>query len=387
MTNNNIAEVEPEPSPENLDETLTKQNSRKTSSLWNFIDYNTENNPGVPVCKKCNYVFSNKSGNSSIERHLLSLHNITIPKVRNKQSVLNFQCSTPWPAKEKSERDQVVVDWVIFDQQSFNVVENKKFIKMMNTFDPRYKVPDRHQIKELTILEFDNRRSKIKYDLHKIPGRVSFTADMWTSTISSEAYLGLTIHYIDQHWILQRFLLDIVPFKTRHTGVNIASAISKVLNEFNLTNKALALTTDNESAMVVCGRELMEDFEQALNNLSFKHYRCSAHILNLAVKQGLEIINQDIQIVRKLMRRIKNSVLLCDDLRDLCAMEKLEYLRPEIDIETRWNSTYYMLYKFQRMETALKMLSIKHKSILDLMPNTTIWIKIKVKSFKYIPLN
>ena len=37
-----------------------------------------------------------------------------------------------------------------------------------------------------------------------------------------------------------------------------------------------------------------------------------------------------------------------------------------------------MLYKFQRMEIALKMLSIKHVSIFDLMLNTTTQAKIKV---------
>ena len=87
--------------------------------------------------------------------------------------------------------------------------------------------------------------------------------------------------------------------------------------------------------------------------------------------------------MRKLMSKIKNSVLLCDDLRELCTVEKLEYLRPELDIETRWNSTYYMLCKLQRMETALKMLAIKHESVRNLMPNTTAWTKITVKKYFY----
>lgn len=206
----------------------------------------------------------------------------------------------------------------------------------MNVFDSRYKVPDRHQIKVKVVEEFDERRQKICYDLLKIPGKVSFTADMWTSTLTSEAYLGLTIHYIDENWTLQRFLLDIIPFKTHHTGINMATAINNVLNEFNLVGKTLALTTDNESAMLVCGRKLSEEFERALDdNFFFKHYRCSAHILNLAAKQGMEIIDEEILNIRKLMIKIKNSVLLCDDLRELCSMEKIEYLWPEVDIETR----------------------------------------------------
>ena len=175
------------------------------------------------------------------------------------------------------ECDQAVVIWIIVDQQSFRVVENKLFIRMMNVFDPRYKVPDRYQIKEMVIQEFNRCRSSIGHDLQKITGKFFFTTDMWTSTLSSEAYLGLTIHFIDENWVFRRFLLDIIPFKVRHTGVNMASAINEVICEFNLGGKALALTTDNESAMVVCGRKLSEEFESGLNNLSFSHYRCSAH--------------------------------------------------------------------------------------------------------------
>ncbi|GES83434.1 zinc finger BED domain-containing protein RICESLEEPER 2-like [Rhizophagus clarus] len=214
---------------------------------------------------------------------------------------------------------------------------------MMHIFDPYYKIPDRHQIKEIIIDEFNERRSNIGYDLQKISSKVSFTADMWTSTISSEAYLGLTIHYIDQNWVFRRFLLDIISFKVRYIGINMVAAITNILNEFNLVGKALALTTDNESAMLVCGRKLSKEFEKELNNLTFSHYCCSAYILNLAVKQGMEIVDQEIVEVRQLMSKIKNSVLFCDELRELYVIEKLEYLWPEINIEMRWNSTYYML--------------------------------------------
>ncbi|EXX55153.1 hypothetical protein RirG_005370 [Rhizophagus irregularis DAOM 197198w] len=69
----------------------------------------------------------------------------------------------------------------------------------MSVFDPRYKVPDRHQIKEMVIQEFNQCHSNIYKDLQKIPRKVSFSADMWTSTLSSKANLGMTIHYIDQN--------------------------------------------------------------------------------------------------------------------------------------------------------------------------------------------
>ncbi|GES74275.1 zinc finger BED domain-containing protein RICESLEEPER 2-like [Rhizophagus clarus] len=120
----------------------------------------------------------------------------------------------------------------------------------------------------------------------------------------------------------------------------MATEITKVLHEFKLVGKAMAITTDNESAMLVCGRKLAEEFEREIDDLSFNHYRCSAHILNFAIKQGMEIIDNK------------------------------EILDPEIDIETRWNFTYYMLCKLQQMETALKMLAIKHEGVREPTANT-----------------
>jgi hypothetical protein len=70
------------------------ETSRKTSSLWNYVTYKDPAHPGVPVCKRCNYVFSEKTGNSSIERHLLNKHNILIPKVK-KQTTIKFKCMEP----------------------------------------------------------------------------------------------------------------------------------------------------------------------------------------------------------------------------------------------------------------------------------------------------
>ena len=102
-------------------------------------------------------------------------------------------------------------------------------------------------------MKFDNHYLKIKYDLHKISGKVSFIVDIWTSMISSKTYLGLMIYYIDQNQVLQQFLLDIILFKIHYTKVNIANAINNVFNEFNLTNKALVLITDNEFTMIMCG--------------------------------------------------------------------------------------------------------------------------------------
>lgn len=179
---------------------------------------------------------------------------------------------------------------------------------------------------------------------------------MWRSTINREAFLGLTIHYVDPDWKLKNFLLDIIPFTISHSGTNIAQEIKRTLEEFNISNKIVALTTDNEAAMLVCGRDIASTIDDEFSAMIFSHYRCAAHVLNLGVKEGLKLVDDSIIKARKLMNCITNSTRLCDNLRLLCDLKKIKYLKPIIDIETRWNSTYHMLRRLEALEPALILL-------------------------------
>ncbi|CAH1762366.1 177_t:CDS:2 [Entrophospora sp. SA101] len=80
--------------------------------------------------------------------------------------------------------------------------------------------------------------------------KVSLTIDAWTSTTTNQGYLGITAHWIDD-------------------------------KEFSLGKKVLAMTTDNGS------------------NMDFMHLRCGAYVLNLAVKEGIKLIDQPIEKLRK----------------------------------------------------------------------------------------
>jgi hypothetical protein len=146
----------------------------------------------------------------------------------------------------------------------------------------------------------------------------------------------------------------------------------------------LGLTTDNAASMIVCGNTLKHNLLSDAENKCFNHYRCVAHILNIAAQQGINALSNEITKVRQLMSKIRSSVNLCDDLRALCAMKELEYLNPEIDVVTRWNSTFYMLQKLIRMDSALKLLVIDHNNINELYPNTEEWGNIKVYTFSFI---
>ena len=106
----------------------------------------------------------------------------------------------------------------------------------------------------------------------------------------------------------------------------MANAIMEVLRKFDLAEKTLALTTDNASSMISCGKFIVEELEKEFQNLDFAHYWCVAHILNLAVNKGLNLISESIKKVRSLMSYIKSSQPVCDLLKMLYIVKEIDYL-------------------------------------------------------------
>ncbi|CAJ0880863.1 9759_t:CDS:2, partial [Entrophospora sp. SA101] len=65
-----------------------------------------------------------------------------------------------------------------------------------------------------------------------------------------------------------------------------------------------------------------------------------------------------------------NSLLSLSDISseiisdaELCTIKEINYLSPEIDIVTRWNSTFYMLKKFIHLQPALQMLQVDNANV------------------------
>ncbi|GET01426.1 zinc finger BED domain-containing protein RICESLEEPER 2-like [Rhizophagus clarus] len=135
-----------------------------------------------------------------------------------------------------------------------------------------------------------------------------------------------------------------------HTGINISQEITRVLEEFGISNKIIALTTDNESAMLVCGREMASAFEDVFLTLTFSHYRCATHILNLGVKKGLKSAGDSIAKARKLINTIKKST----------------------------RTTFYMLKRLKELEPALTLLAADNELntilLLESLEKATVYL-------------
>ncbi|SRR6266540_3845341 len=94
-----------------------------------------------------------------------------------------------------------------------------------------------------------------------------------------------------------------------------------VLVEFDLETKTIAITTDNESNMVLSARLL----KSTLIN-SFIYCRYVTHILNLMIVAELKIIKKYIKKLRKLIKIIRKSTKILKELENFAKLNKKQFL-------------------------------------------------------------
>ena len=284
--------------------------STTSSDVWDYVD---------KIERKCPYcakIFGKKTGTSSIRNHLGG-HGVKFEK--EQQTTLDSFVKKHFP-KIQTEKTQAVIEWIVLDMQAFQVVEGQAFHKMLSILDPQYQVPGRKNVKNVILKQFEKKRERIASFIKNILGKVALTTDIWSS-LKFEGFLGITIHFIDENWVLKHFTLDIFRFKGSHTGQAIADEIYKILVEFGLETKTIAIITDNGSNMVLGARLL----KSTLTN-SFIHCRCVAHVLNLMVGAELKIVKEQIKKLRKLIKIIRKSTKMLEELENLAKLDKKQFL-------------------------------------------------------------
>ncbi|KAG7579718.1 Ribonuclease H-like superfamily [Arabidopsis thaliana x Arabidopsis arenosa] len=205
---------------------------------------------------------------------------------------------------------------------------------------------------------FEKEKNKLREILTNVPNRVCLTTDLWRA-ITIEGYLCLTAHYIDTDWNLKSKILSFTAFPPPHSGIAIAMKLIELLKEWGLEKKVFCLTVDNASAndsmQSIMKRQLEKDL---VCNGEFFHVRCSAHILNLIVQDGLDVIGGALQKIRDSVKFVKGSEsreIMFANAMETVGMQAKEGLI--LDVVTRWNSTYHMLSRAIKFKDVLRNLA------------------------------
>ncbi|KAG5557771.1 hypothetical protein RHGRI_007881 [Rhododendron griersonianum] len=144
-----------------------------------------------------------------------------------------------------------------------------------NALQPLFKVPCRNTMKAEIFKIYEYQRGKTMSLVVSNASRLAITTDMWTSSNQKKGFMAVTAHFIDDSWTLQSRILR---------------KISSITVDNCSTNDAMIdlLWDKLDSASLMLGGELF-------------HMRCCAHILNLIVKDGLDVIKVGTEKIRELI--------------------------------------------------------------------------------------
>ncbi|GES96273.1 zinc finger BED domain-containing protein 1-like [Rhizophagus clarus] len=353
------------------------QSNRTPSDVWKYIDKVTD--PENPKCKICNKRFSAKSSTTTLRNHIKKYHKHIHRKAN--QTTLKFKSNiTSFYDKEKnSEFVKLLIKWIVIDMLPFSLVDSIYFIEFIQKLNPKFKCPGCTTLKNEVMFEFNSRRERIIDFVKNIPGRFSITTDIWSS-IKNEAFIGVTIHFITNEWKLKHFTLEVLRITGSHTGNAIYEILNKLLEDFDLKQKVISVTTDNGSNMIVACRLLKNDFDAQTPALDFIHSRCICHILNLAVNAGLKYIENLIKKLRKIVKSIRRTQLYLEELERLAIAANHTFKHPILDIKTRWNSTFLMAERILTLKEDLSIIKSRHQPLQDIWLNEREWEKFNLLS-------
>ncbi|CAL5364812.1 unnamed protein product [Camellia sinensis] len=131
-----------------------------------------------------------------------------------------------------------------------------------------------------------------------------------------------------------------------HTKEVLCDTLLNCLMDWDLDRKVFAITVDNCSindAMINILLDKLDSNSLLLGGTSF-HMRCCAHILNLIVKDELDVIRVSVEKIQDSVAYWTTTLKRVENFEETaCQVKNLNIKKIGLDCATRWNSTYLML--------------------------------------------
>ncbi|CAN1156042.1 Putative AC transposase [Linum perenne] len=328
------------------------ENARLTSLVWQHFKR-------VRVCgilkAKCNYCNKLLGGTSNHGTSNLKAHTSSCFQKRiqdRSQKILGANIMS------KGKKDMIATSFdasvarknlaiaIVMHEYPLSIVDHLYFKNFVFSLQPLFSVPSRNTIKDAIMKVHVSERDRFRQLIDDNKGRIAITTDMWTASNQRKGYMAVTAQYIDNTWKLRNHMMGFIYVPAPHTSERLASVLVKCMLEWNVDNKVSTITLDNCST----NDAMLEKVKMSLgvSNLmgegAFLHMRCSAHILNLVVKDGEDVVREGIEKIRNSVvywiatpKRVEFFEENAKQLK-FTNIKKLVY-----DCPTRWNSTYATL--------------------------------------------
>ena len=132
-----------------------------------------------------------------------------------------------------------------------------------------------------------------------------------------------------------------------HTKEVLSDVLLDFLLDWNMDRKLSTITVDNCSSnddMIDILSEKLSLSGSLLLNGKIFHMRCTTHVLNLIVKEGLNVIRVEIEKIHESVAYWSATPSRVEKFEDTARQLRLPCNKKLcLDCKTQWNSTYLML--------------------------------------------
>nr|XP_004207508.1 zinc finger BED domain-containing protein 4-like [Hydra vulgaris] len=247
------------------------------------------------------------------------------------------------------------------DNQPFTLVEDIGFNNLMNHLEPRYCMSSRKFYSKTIIpqlyMELNN---KISYKLIKTD-YIGFSSDIWTCSISHKSFVSLSSHSIDKDFNRFDVVLHASHFPESHTGINISKKLESMWDSWKIQAERRHILVRDGASNMISGSNLAE----------IPAIHCTIHLLQLVVSDTTSenIVIDVLSKCRRLVTHFNHSSLACNNFKQIQLQQNLDPLCLVQDVPTRWNSTYLMLDRLNKLKIPVQLYLAESS---DLMPFSTL---------------
>jgi len=189
--------------------------------------------------------------------------------------------------------DMWTTEYLVEASLPFSHVESKAFRKFVLRLNPKVTVKaattfSRSKLPKLYETMKYELDCKLEEDLDDI-SCVGFTTDLWTSR-ANDAFMSLTLHYINDKWEMERFVLTCIPFAGRHTAVRMV----KVLDDSIKDITGLSMKSSRTRKVVVHDAAANMIATIPKSGLGLQSFLCMDHRLQTILKKAFKGIPGEI---------------------------------------------------------------------------------------------
>ena len=301
-------------------------------------------------CKaeNCGAIYAGSSSHNSFRGHWRQKHFMEVPR----KTVFMFH-------------DQLhtsrLVKLIVEEQLEYRLVDRSAFRNFCESLDKNKEIISRSTLSSVILSKKDVLQKLVKTKLKDVPS-IALTFDLWSQYKGGRGFGCLTGHFVDNAGNLNATVLEFKRMDHPHDAVTISTFIRQTIEDFDLSNKIISITTDNASNMEAAVVNMRNCLDLGTSRpFGFTHYRCIAHIIHLGVTAALKEMKPLMKDVKELVLAIKSSGKRAEIFRNIQTMliEKgeLDGLNSPLelleDVKHRWNSAYIMLARAYKLRVAI----------------------------------